>query len=586
METVYRDYGVLGNGTGPKNDFNVTSHTQVYQATHMGDGPNNRLPYMNRSFISFTYSDIDGPLVHIEDFNLIATITGDRWERDGYTQFNDLTTDYDNLDGQYYWGTHYKSHSITFNLATDGMDQKQLDDFLNWFRAGVSRELILSEHPNRAQMARVQEPPQLSLLPFESQTTMKISDIEYPITTTLYKGEITLTLIMDEPHWYAKDNILGTKVTETVDNITRTYYTNQWTDANGELVDIFASQDALKILYEDGIPLGTMIENNMLLGNKAYASVENNAESQIWSIEKDEDIEWNEGIPSGSGARIHGIVTQEYVDEMAAQNPSIIVKSAPSDVGYVGRIAGAIIDASGNGISQLDAGTQGYFFYAGTAPSPTIISFSITPHFDNDGYFDAINNSFTNENNPYSTITIESEHTQVLKLTTPNLLTSYNKAIKILKSNTGTNIQIVRKLIRDEVRHPAIREWVANILSEDNVSIASLNIKNLMTAFFYDTNESKYQPMTFSFNSKTGEAIGEFIYHDSPSNINNFVEDVGDMLKSNGIYISDRNHPNTFGKVVNRDTTTVTGRTYSHAIYHDFSQPINNLQIVYKNMYL
>jgi hypothetical protein len=42
-----------------------------------------------------------------------------------------------------------------------------LDEFLHWFAAGKIRELILAEHPNRAIMARVSEPPRLSVLPFE-----------------------------------------------------------------------------------------------------------------------------------------------------------------------------------------------------------------------------------------------------------------------------------------------------------------------------------------------------------------------------------------------------------------------------------
>ena len=87
---------------------NTVKRGQVYQATHNGEGQS--LPYMNRSFISFSYSNLGEPKVYIEDFNLIATITGDRWERDGYTSFTDLTTTYDNLDGQYYWGTHYKAN--------------------------------------------------------------------------------------------------------------------------------------------------------------------------------------------------------------------------------------------------------------------------------------------------------------------------------------------------------------------------------------------------------------------------------------------------------------------------------------------
>jgi len=36
-------------------------------------------------------------------------------------------------------------------------------------------------------------------------------------------------------------------------------YIDEWIDANGNQVSVFASQDALKMLYEDGIPLGSMI---------------------------------------------------------------------------------------------------------------------------------------------------------------------------------------------------------------------------------------------------------------------------------------------------------------------------------------
>ena len=576
MATVYRDYGAMNGSNYPNNDFDIIPRTQVYRATHGGDEETNRLPFMNRSFISFSYSDVDGPLVYIEDFNLIATFSSDRWESDGYTQFTDLTTDYDNLDGQYYWGSHYKSHSITFNLATDGIDQRQLDNFLNWFRAGVSRELILSEHPNRAQMARVQEPPQLSLLPFKGETTMKISDVERKITTTLYKGEITLTLVMDEPHWYAKDNVLGTKITEMTAGGTRTRYVDWWMDANDRQVDIFASQDALKILYEDGIALGSMIENNMLLGNGAYANVENQTISLIWSKSETE----NNWRTEGEGARVE--------DE---ENPTRTM----------GIIAGAIVDVNGNGMPSLEPNTNGYFYYAGTAPSPTIISFVLQPDFNSNGYFTAINNSYTNASTPYNTIVIESEHIQNLKMTTPNLLTSYNKAVYILEERHDLSLEEMRKLIRDEIRHPAIRKWVSSLLSNDNINVGSdLTASNVATAmknFFYNENTGTWSPITFSFNSKTGEAIGEFTYREptaalsitgnviSSSRSVGAIEDVGDMLKSNGIYIVDRNHPNAYGKIVRRSTFG-EGRAYSHSVSHNFSQTLTNFQIIYKNMYL
>jgi IS1 family transposase len=72
---------------------------------------------MKRSFISFTFGGR-----HIEDFNLIASTPGDRLNRSGSAAFDDNVSSYDNLNGQKYWGTHYKTNSIEFTLVTDGID--------------------------------------------------------------------------------------------------------------------------------------------------------------------------------------------------------------------------------------------------------------------------------------------------------------------------------------------------------------------------------------------------------------------------------------------------------------------------------
>jgi hypothetical protein len=79
-----------------------------------------------------------------------------------------------------------------------------LDRFKYWFKAGTIRELILAEHPNRAIMARVATPPEIDLLPFEKRVTVHLKDKEFQTSTTVYRGEITLELTMDDPFWYAK----------------------------------------------------------------------------------------------------------------------------------------------------------------------------------------------------------------------------------------------------------------------------------------------------------------------------------------------------------------------------------------------
>ena len=547
MATVYRDYGTTQLATNtsipvaPPNAFDTVRRRQVYQATHRGDG--SRLPFMNRSFISFTYGGKP-----IEDFDLIAIIVNNRIDREAYAAFNDIVTTYDNLDGQFYWGTHYATNSMQFILSTDGIEQKTLDDFLYWFRAGEAKELILSEHPNRAIMARVATPPQISLLPFEENIQVNISGNYYPTKTTLYKGDITVEMVMDEPHWYAIDNILGKIVDVKVGDKMQKRYVDLWDDTSydpPQEVDIFASQDALKILYEDGIPLGSMIDDNMLLGNGSYANVSSNVESWIWSL-PEAQIKWINGVPTGEGARIDGEIEEvEYIERSLTgfgtedyhwittedgtglqfdANPEIVLDSRECIPGiYIGYIAGPIVDVNGDGIIVLAPRQQGNFFYAGTAPAPTILSFTIIPTFNTWGYCDAIANSIVNRDGSYNTITIESKNKQEFKFTTPNILTSYNKAVDILVLyyKPGYSIPEIKKRINNEIRHAGVREWVLAFLGDDEIIGEDVPMESIalrMTQFFMDDNK-EITPMHFSFNSKTGTAIGNFTYRQAKEKI-------------------------------------------------------------------
>ena len=96
---------------------------------------------------------------------------------------------------------------------------------------------------------------------------------------------------------------------------------------------------------------------------------------------------------------------------------------------------------------------------------------------------------------------------------------------------------------------------------------------------------------TFTFNSETGEAIGEFSYRTLTNDGNydsygSHTEDVGDMLRSNYIVIRDRNYPTADGFITAWEDYDDTTRSYSHRIYHDLTQPLSNVEIRFKNMYL
>jgi len=85
-------------------------------ATHDGEG--NRLPLMNRSFISFTYGGRA-----IEDFGLISVTDGDSIKRDLYGKVNNNVTSYKSIDGQFFWDSHLENNSLTLRLATDGITE-------------------------------------------------------------------------------------------------------------------------------------------------------------------------------------------------------------------------------------------------------------------------------------------------------------------------------------------------------------------------------------------------------------------------------------------------------------------------------
>ena len=231
MSNIYNNGGAVSKLTAP----------QVYQATH--DEQGNLLSSTRRSYISFSWGDRA-----IEDFNFIVTNDSDMYKRRMYSEFKDLTTSYDIIDGQHFWKTTFEANDIDFTLSTDGVTEATLQSFRNYFQPGVERELQVSEFPNRAIMARVASVPDFNMMPFEKPITVKLGNQQFTTSTTLWKGSLNIHFVMDDPFWYNK----------------RSYYDNANLD-----------EDKLKAIIEDGIPHVTMFENNatkIFLGNNYIVS--------------------------------------------------------------------------------------------------------------------------------------------------------------------------------------------------------------------------------------------------------------------------------------------------------------------------
>lgn len=217
---------------------------QVQTATR--DGQGDPLSILGRQFISFSYGykkneEGEDIPVNIEDFDLLVVFSNDRLEKGMYSSFDDITTELDEIDGQIFWGSSFSPGELEFTLATDGMTSKQLEDFKHWFQPGIEKELILSEHHNRGIKARIASEPEISMLPFEKEVEVQIGNQKYFTKTSLYKGEITLNFIMDDPFWYSLKGIM----TET-------------------------SPEALKTIIEDGVPHEDMLVSPCFLANGEF----------------------------------------------------------------------------------------------------------------------------------------------------------------------------------------------------------------------------------------------------------------------------------------------------------------------------
>jgi len=143
--------------------------------------------------------------------------------------------------------------------------------------------------------------------------------------------------------------------------------------------------------------------------------------------------------------------------------------------GAGGRIAGATVEKEHKGIELFPPDsdhdqTAAYLYYAGNAPSPVTLKFTLTPEFDDDFYIISPWNKQGHPDEPYNTITLKSTAEHKFKFSLPNLYRSYNNLITILKNNTlvtpGKSWEIVRETIRDTIKHPKVREWANLVLDK------------------------------------------------------------------------------------------------------------------------
>ena len=564
---------------------NDPPYTQVFGATHKQTDESEwvRQSYMHRSFISFSFGG-----KWIEDFNLIATIENNRLQRTASAPHEDLVSNYEVLDGQFYWGTRFQPNQLELVLSTDGITENQLDDFKYWFCGGATRELILAEHPNRAIMARVGQTSNISMLPFEEKTTVKIAGQEYETSTTIYKGQIGMVLVMDEPFWYSKVNLFGKNKDGKWEDV--------WLDANGQEVNYYTDKDALKIIKEDGLPIDmAIVENTFFIGGDL-------------TIDVDFTIVGNSNQSSQTQTTGRAVVLNGVAVAGASELPDIIV-------GYT---AGGRTVSLTNGGINLDQNSIKYLYYPGTAPVYPDFSFKITPTVDENYYINSPRNSFTHSLDMACDLLIVESHQQKLfKFSLPGAYYGYNQAISLFKDIPYTTQTIeqegeepeevriydlskLRELIRGTITHKHARAWAIAVTdSFTNTNFNSERACEKMSYFITDITNGTFYTSECRFSGKTSVSKGIIGYNIITNDLftidaypnyvqkNTMEENIGDMVKSDYLVLEERNYPDADGWIRPWSSSNETTRSYSYRLYYEGNAgaQLSDFNIAYKYMY-
>ena len=623
---------------GNESASNFNPATQVYRATHERGGL--RLPFMYRSFISFSFGGKP-----IEDFGLIAVTDGDRLERQTHSPFEDITENYEVYDGTMYWGTHHNGNTLELTLATDGITEKQLDDFKAWFKPGITRELILAEHPNRAIMARISQPPTFSFLAFEEDQKVKILEELHTTKISMYRGEIKISFAMEEPFWYGRfsliyPTLLGEGANGTI-NLKEDSYRLQ------DLILNNYKDTRLYVKYKDGNPGGNY---NIITDSVLIKGMEVNNTDGTWVLigtiyREGEEENFRRGYPDdiisiqtlsltmddeGSGVLQTTKDSKDYAKIVAEDNipylamikgkdhillgqnisageipfdaesrifntSNEVKEGLPPNMGAHVQFYGYIgVDVqSGEEEIKINAGTPQYLYYSGTAPSKPILEFTFRPRISDKGYVSFPYNSYITGNSAqhYNYIKLEDNY---FKFTTPGLLTGYNQAINIVRKfadNQGTFIELLAQL-KEKVNERYSRAWAifcAQSLKQETIDDTFKNNFITRMKYFICNDGTTANEITCSFNSKNGEAKGKFNIRaadKSPEGISN--EQIKDIVPE----LIEEN----IGDMVKSNYLIIDGRCYPNSagyvtkreckkIETDSPVDLTNFVITFKNMY-
>ena len=164
----------------------------------------NLMPW-GKEYIDFSFAGR-----HISEFGLVAVTSGDRYQFAGSPEFEDETSNVNGVWGQYYWGTNFKTKTYSYSLATDGMTERQFEDFKHHFRPGHYGQFYEDAWFDRYCYVRIKTVVDFSFIPFQEEA--EIAGVKFP--SRIYKGECKISFIQDRPFMHSFYQVLDGKIAD------------------------------------------------------------------------------------------------------------------------------------------------------------------------------------------------------------------------------------------------------------------------------------------------------------------------------------------------------------------------------------
>ena len=126
-------------------------------------------------FIGFQYNG-----THSSYYEIFRTSDGSRYNDNLIPQLMDKTADVPGGDGQYYFGSSYKTRQFSISIAFENLSEEKYREMRTWLGGKGIYDLIFDETPYKVYSAKVTGTPQLKTVCFDQEGKR------------VYKGEGTI----------------------------------------------------------------------------------------------------------------------------------------------------------------------------------------------------------------------------------------------------------------------------------------------------------------------------------------------------------------------------------------------------------